>query len=80
MTSYIVEYWNAIQSGEVIVGKWIRKQIRNLIRDMDDPRYIFDPTIAHKRMAFQEKFCLQSKKPYYNKPIKFMLWQRAWWD
>lgn len=80
MTSYIVEYWNAIQSGEVIVGKWIRKQIRNLIRDMDDPRYIFDPTIAHKRMAFQEKFCLQSKKPYYNKPIKFMLWQRAWWE
>ena len=80
MTSYIFEYWNAIQSGEVIVGKWIRKQIRNLVRDMDDPRYIFDPTVAHKRMAFQEKFCLQSKKPYYNKPIKFMLWQRAWWE
>lgn len=80
MTSYIVEYWNAIQSGEVIVGKWIRKQIRNLVRDMDDHRYIFDPTVAHKRMAFQEKFCLQSKKPYYNKPIKFMLWQKAWWE
>lgn len=80
MTSYIVEYWEAIQSGEVIVGKWIRKQIRNLVRDMDDPRYIFDPTEAHKRMRFQETFCLQSKKPYYNKPIKFMLWQKAWWE
>lgn len=80
MTSYIEEYWYLIEHREVVVGRWIRKQMRNLMEDLDNPRYIFDPTAAQKRMRFQETFCLQSKKPYYNKPIQFMPWQKAWWE
>ncbi len=80
MTSYIEEYWHLIEHREVVVGRWIRKQMRNLMEDLDNPRYIFDPESAHKRMRFQETFCLQSKKPYYNKPIQFMPWQKAWWE
>ena len=80
MTSYIEEYWYLIEHREVVVGRWIRKQMRNLMEDIDNPRYTFDPTAAQKRMRFQETFCLQSKKPYYNKPIQFMPWQKAWWE
>lgn len=80
MTSYIEEYWYLIEHREVVVGRWIRKQMRNLMEDLDNPRYTFDPTAAQKRMRFQETFCLQSKKPYYNKPIQFMPWQKAWWE
>lgn len=80
MTSYIEEYWHLIEQREVVVGRWIRKQMRNLMEDLDNPRYTFDPTAAQKRMRFQETFCLQSKKPYYNKPIQFMPWQKAWWE
>ena len=80
MTSYIEEYWYLIEHKEVVAGRWIRKQMRNLMEDLDNPRYIFDPDKAHKRMRFQETFCLQSKKPYYNKPIQFMPWQKAWWE
>lgn len=78
--TYIEEYDALIKSGAVVVGHWIRKEIRNLIRDMSDDTYIFDVTEAHKRIAFQEKLCLQSKQPYYMKPIALLPWQKAYWE
>lgn len=78
--SYLEEYWEMIKKREVVVGCWIRKQVQNLIEDMNDPRYIYDTTEAHKRIKFQETLCLQSKAPYYMKPIELMPWQKAWWE
>ena len=79
-SNYLTEYWGMIQTGEVIVGYWIKKEIRNLIDDLNDPRYIYDTTEAHKRIKFQETLCLQSKAPYYMKPLKLLPWQKAWWE
>ena len=79
-SNYLQEYWGMIQNHEVVVGYWVKKQIRNLIEDLKDPRYIYDTTEAHKRIKFEEKLCLQSKAPYYMKPIKLMPWQKAWWE
>ena len=78
--TYLEEYWNMIQTGEVTVGYWIKKEIRNLIDDLNDPRYVYDTTEAHKRIRFQETLCLQSKAPYYMKPLKLLPWQKAWWE
>lgn len=78
--TYLEEYWNMILNGEVTVGYWIKKEIRNLIDDLNDPRYIYDTTEAHKRIKFQETCCLQSKAPYYMKPLKLLPWQKAWWE
>lgn len=78
--NYLLEYWGLIQRKEIVVGYWIRKQIRNLVRDLDDPRYTYDTREAHKRIRFQETCCLQSKAPYYKKPLILMPWQKAWWE
>ena len=78
--NYLEEYWRMIQAKEVVVGYWVKKAVRNLINDLNDPRYIYDTTEAHKRIKFQEKLCLQSKAPYYMKPIKLLPWQKAWWE
>lgn len=78
--TYLEEYHELIQRGEVMVGYWIRKEVRNLIDDLNDPDYIYDTTEAHKRIKFMEKCCLQSKQPYYMKPIELMPWQKAWWE
>lgn len=78
--TYLEEYWEMIKKREVVVGYWIKKQVQNLIEDMDDSRYIYDTTEAHKRIKFQETLCLQSKAPYYMKPISLMPWQKAWWE
>lgn len=80
MTSYLEEYWYLIEHREVVVNHWIRTEVRNLINDFDNPAYFYDPTEAHKRIKFMETFCLQSKQPYYMKPISLMPWQKAWWE
>jgi len=78
--TYLEEYWSMIQNKEVVVGYWMRKQVENLINDLDDERFIYDTTEAHKRIKFQETLCLQSKAPYYMKPLKLLPWQKAWWE
>lgn len=78
--NYLLEYWNLIQRREIVVGYWIKKQIKNLVDDLNDERYIYDTTEAHKRMRFQESMCLQSKQPYYMKPLVLLPWQKAWWE
>ena len=78
--TFLEEYHDMIQNGEVVVGYWIKKEIANLVEDMSNPSYVYDTTEAHKRIKFMETCCLQSKQPYYMKPIKLMPWQKAWWE
>lgn len=79
-TNFLVDYWEKIKSGENIVGYWMKKEIKNLVSDLSNPLYIYDTTEAHKRIRFEESLCLQSKAPYYMKPLKLMPWQKAWWE
>lgn len=78
--TFLEAYWDLIQRREVVVGHWIREAVRNLINDLDDPSFRYDTTEAHKRIRFMETMCLQSKAPYYMKPLALMPWQRAWWE
>lgn len=78
--TYLEEYHNLITSGQVIVGYWMRKEIENLISDLNDSAYIYDTTESHKRIKFMQTLCLQSKQPYYMQPIELMPWQKAWWE
>lgn len=78
--TYLEEYHNAIQSGELVCGYWVKKQVRRLVDDLSNERYVYDTAEAHKRIRFMETLCLQSKQPYYMKPVKLMLWQKAWWE
>ena len=80
MISYIEEYKSAIDRGEILVGWKIKKVLEIALGYMDDPTVIFDPTHAHERMKWQELYSLQGKKPFYKKPISFMLWQRFIWE
>ena len=61
--SYIEQYADEIKAGNIIVGRWVRKQINNLLDDLNNPLYIFDPSECYRRFRFQETLCLQSKAP-----------------
>ncbi len=74
--THLEAYYDLIKRREIVVGYWIRREVENLIRDLDNPRYIYETTEADKRIAFIEKFCVQSKKPYYGQKIKLMPWQK----
>jgi phage terminase large subunit-like protein len=78
--THLEEYRYLIKHREVIVGEYLEKEIDRLCEDLQNSRYFYDTTEADKRIAFQEALCLQSKQPYYMKPIKLMPWQKAWWE
>ena len=75
--TYLQQYAEAINKGDIIVGYWLKREIDNLINDLSDDRFIYDTKEANKRMKFIENFCLQANDPYYMKPVKLMLWQKA---
>lgn len=84
--SYIYQYNEAIKNGYIdidgkrvrlVVGAKIKKVIKKLMGYFENPNIIFDPKECYKRFKFQETLCLQGKKPYYNKPLSLMLWQKA---
>ena len=78
--TYLEQYYDLIKSGKVVVGYWVRREVERLIEDLTNDDYIYDTTEAHKRIKFMQTCCLQSKQPYYMKPIKLMAWQLAWWE
>ena len=78
--TFLEEYQDLINNGDVIVGYWIKKEIQNLIDDLNNPDFIYDTAEAHKRIKFMQSLCLQSKQPYYMQPLQLMAWQCAWWE
>ena len=78
--TYLEEYNYLIRGRHVIAGYWISKEVENLIQDLQDGRYIYDTAEAHKRIRFMQTYCLQSKHPYFGKPVELMPWQLAFWE
>ena len=75
--NYLLQYREAIRRGEIIAGIELITELDNLIRDLDDPRYIYDTTDAEIRIDFMENCIRLTKSPFYGKPMKLMLWQKA---
>ena len=73
-------YADMIDKGEIVVCEYLAREIENLIRDLSNPLFVYDTKDAERRFEFQQKFCLQSKAPYYNKPVVLMPWQKAFWE
>lgn len=73
-------YKKMIEWGDVIAGDYLIREVYNLVDDLKNDIYIYDTTEANTRFKFQESLCLQSKAPYYNKPISLMPWQKAFWE
>lgn len=74
---FLVQYRRAIKSGEIIAGAEMIYELDKLLFDLKDSTYIYDPKEAHIRIRFMENLCLQSKKPFYMKPMELLLWEKA---
>ena len=77
MSCYLLQYRDAIRRGEIVAGVELTTELDNLINDMDDPRYIYDTRDAETRIDFMENCIRLTKSPFYGKPMKLMLWQKA---
>lgn len=75
--TYLVQYRLAISKGEIIAGRELIMELDRLIEDLSNPRYYYDTSGAYERMDFMENCIRLTKAPFYNKPMKLMLWQKA---
>ena len=74
---FLEEYREKIRSGEIIAGLELITELDNLMNDLEDPRFIYDTTDADLRIDFMENCIRLTKSPFYGKPMKLMLWQKA---
>jgi len=75
--SYLVEYYEKIKSGEIVVGKELLTMLERLIKDMKNPRYTYDPKPGNIRIDFIETFCKHTKSPFNGMPFILELWEKA---
>lgn len=77
--NYICEYWNKIQTGEVVACKRLIQQYQKLIDELDNPRepWVFDLEKANQPIEFIERFCKHSKGKWIGKPVRLELFQKA---
>ena len=77
--NYVLEYWEAIESGKVLVSKRVYKQYKKLVEEIKNPdKYIFDEARANKPIEFIERFCKHSKGEWAGKPVILELFQKAY--
>lgn len=71
----ILQYWEAIRSGEVTSGKWIRLWYGMVVDGLNTGRWVYDHRKARRAIRFVESMCHHSKgrRDY----IRLELWQRA---
>ncbi len=74
-SSYIHEYADAIETGRVTVGKWIKLIYKILIAGLSSGLWFFDPQKANKAITFIENFCHHSEGR--SDLLKLELWQKA---
>lgn len=75
----IIEYYNQIESGEVIVGDKVRRIYKKLVDDIHDTKSIYEYNVkrANHAIEFIENYCKHSKGKWAGKPVDLELWQKA---
>lgn len=75
--TYLEQYYQAIESGGIIIGNELHDVLTQLITDLQNQKYRYDTRNAHKRIEFIERFCKHTKSPFNGKPFLLELWQKA---
>ena len=75
MTNYILEYYRAIKTGKIKVGRWVLMIYEKIVSDLEAEKYRFDANLANKAIKFIENFCHHSEGR--NDLLKLELWQKA---
>ena len=73
--SYLLEYREEIQAGRIIAGQELIQCLDNLAEDMENERYVYDIAAGQRKIDFIERFCKQTKAPFFGKPLKLELWK-----
>ena len=74
-SNYIQEYYHKMQTGEIVVGKWIKLLYDKIVTGLRDGLFFFDEVKANRAITFIETFCRHCEGR--NDYITLELWQRS---
>ena len=74
MNNYILEYYQSIKDGSVVVGKWIRLWYEYVIKGLKNKSFYFNQKKANKCIKFVENFCHHHEGELAPNLIKMELW------
>ena len=77
MDNYILAYYQRIQDGTEVVGKWIRMLYEKIVHGIESGEFIFDQNKANKVIRFFEKFVRHNKGALAPEVITLSIWQKA---
>lgn len=75
MDNYIFAYYQAIEDGSIVVGQWIKRFYRYIVKGLQEQSFFFDQKRASKAIRYIETFCHHSEGR--SDVIKLELWQKA---
>ena len=76
--SELLRYKAEIESGKILAGQWLWKELKNLEEDLlHNDAYIYDTEDALLRMDFMQNCIRLTKSPFYNQPMILLPWQKA---
>ena len=71
----ILEYYQGIQNGTIVVGRWIKLWYEQIVHGLEEGRFTFDQKKASKAIRFIETFCHHCEGR--SDLLKLSLWQKA---
>lgn len=77
MSNYLLEYYEKAKNREIIIGQELMAVIEKLVKDLSDPRYVYDERPGNLRIDFIEKFCRHTKSPFNGKSFILELWEKT---
>jgi len=77
MNNYILEYYQGIMNGEIIVGKDIRTWYTLVVNRIQSGEYIYSAKKAKSAVVFIENFCRHHQGELAPQKIKLELWEKA---
>lgn len=81
--SYIIDYYNLVKNGEIIVGQEMLAMLKQVYLEVTDPIYQnlnnikIDYEASNKRIKFIETKCKHYEAPHAGKPFILEIWQKA---
>lgn len=75
--NYIYSYYQAIKSGQIVVGKWILKIYEYIIKGLEEKRFFYDQKKGNTAVEWIENNCYHTEGTLAPGNFKLELWQKA---
>lgn len=74
--NYILSYYQKIQNGSIIVGKWIKLVAEYIVKGLEKKDFVYDQKKAVDAIDWIESHCFHTEGPLAPGPLKLELWQK----